>query len=80
MEGPMWNGKYINQVFIRLLVIWLVVLSIIYIASNKNKKNVFYVAVILFATLWIFLDVFSTINQKRMYSTVVANKDSIMKN
>ena len=80
MEWPMWNGKYINQEFFWLIIILLVVLSVLYLISSKNKQKIYHIAVILFASLWAFIDIFSTINQQNMYANIVGNKDSIMKN
>lgn len=81
LEWPMWNGKYINQAFLWWLITLLVLLILVYfVVPPKNKRKVYMIAVAVFAAVRILLDIFSTINQKKLYAATIANKDNIMKN
>ena len=81
LEGPMWNGKYINQAFFRPIVILLLLAVISYYFSNKPKDKkramLFGIGVLVFFRL--FFDFFSTNNQVKIYKQTMS-ATNIMEN
>lgn len=73
LEWPIWNGKYINQAFLNMIIILLVIAIIIYLLStnldSKRKSIYFWVWVLIFFR--IFFDFFSTVNEVKIYNDVI---------
>lgn len=67
LEWPMWNWKYINQVFFLFIVILLVISFVLYYFTDKNKKNYIYTWFWILLFFWLFFDFFNTVNQINMF-------------
>jgi hypothetical protein len=81
LEWPLWNGKYINQYFFWRIIVLLAIAWLFYRFStdpkNKQKSLWFGVGVLVF--FWIFFDLFSTVNQVKIY-TQTMSATNIMEN
>ncbi len=79
LDWPMWNGKYINEVFFWWMVGWLLVCYLLYATTKKEekrKKMIRYgVGILVF--FWIFFDFFSTMNQTKIYEDIVSKTDKM---
>lgn len=74
LEWPMWNGKYINQVFFRWIIWFLLLAFLRYFFANdtKQKKKAVYLWIGVLAFFWIFFDFFSTVNQIKIYNQTMS--------
>lgn len=81
LEGPMWNGEYINKYFFPWIIRLLVFVVIGYYLStkknNKEKAVLFGIGVLVFFR--VFFDFFSTVNQVKIYKQVMS-ATNIMEN
>lgn len=81
LEWPIRNGKYINQAFLNMIIILLVISIIIYLLStnldSKRKSMYFWVWVLIFFR--IFFDFFSTMNEVKIYNDTI-DATNIMEN
>ncbi len=82
LEGPMWNGKYINQVFFWWIILLLLICFVWYLYNIENKrKNIrLFSGVAIITFFWLFFDFFATLNQVKIYQHAVHNTESIMMN
>lgn len=79
LEYPLWNGKYINEVFFWWIIFFLFVALIWYFIAYKNKHYALYFWVWVLVFFWVFFDFFSTVNEVRMWQDITSQTD-IMKN
>jgi len=81
LEWPMWNGRYINQVFFWFIIIWLLFAVLWYFFSQekKQKRNAISFGVWFLVFFRVFFDMFSTINQVKIYNQTMS-ATNIMEN
>ncbi|MCF7834533.1 hypothetical protein K9M48_00560 [Candidatus Gracilibacteria bacterium] len=81
LEGPMRNGKYINQAFFKTILILILLSFISYIFSSKkdNKRKSIYFGIGILVFFRIFFDFFSTVNEIKIYKDVM-DAPNIMEN
>lgn len=81
LEGPMRNGKYINQAFFWRIVVFLLAAVIRYFFSTdkKQKKNALYFWIGVLVFFWLLFDLFSTVNQVKIYNQTMS-ATNIMEN
>ncbi|EKD66184.1 MAG: hypothetical protein ACD_49C00060G0026 [uncultured bacterium (gcode 4)] len=79
LEYPLWNGKYINEVFFWWIIFFLFVALIWYFIAYKNKNYALYFWVWVLIFFWMFFDFFSTVNEVRIWQDITSQTD-IMKN
>ena len=81
LEWPIWNWKYINQAFFKiiLVLIWLSILLYLLSSKRDNKKKIVYFWVWILVFFRVFFDFFSTNNQIKIYKDVM-DATNIMEN
>lgn len=72
LEWPTWNGKYINEVFFWWIVLLLVLCFWLNFLVWKKSKISLYFWIWILVFFWIFFDLFSTVNEYRMYNDVTS--------
>lgn len=73
LEWPMRNGKYINQWFVKIILVLLLLVLLWYLFSykQKDKKNYINMWIWVLVFFWVFFDIFSTVNQFKQYKTTI---------
>lgn len=81
LEWPIWNWKYINQAFLKtiLILFWLATIWYFFSSKKVNKKKSIYFWIWVIVFFRIFFDFFSTVNEIKIYKDVM-DAPNIMEN
>ena len=77
LEWPLWNGKYINEVFFWWIIAFLciaVLWSFFERVFNSKTQRWLYFWVGILAFFWVFFDFFSSVNEYRIYKQTTSAK------